>query len=127
MQKNNKYIDLFCGAGGLSLGLEAAGLRLLFSSDVDRNCTETFKHNFKLIDSTFNSECIISGDIQELYKYLGTSRIYNKKIGRVTIKINKERNGFVAYVDGDRLDVYRSQSEAEKASKEFLKQYRRMK
>ena len=53
--------------------------------------------------------------------------VYNKKIGRVTIKINKERNGFVAYVDGDRLDVYRSQSEAEKASKEFLKQYRRMK
>ena len=53
--------------------------------------------------------------------------VCNKKIGRVTIKINKERNGFVAYVDGDRLDVYRSQSEAEKASKEFLKQYRRMK
>ena len=53
--------------------------------------------------------------------------VYNKKIGRVTIKINKERNVFVAYVDGDRLDVYRSQSEAEKASKEFLKQYRRMK
>ena len=53
--------------------------------------------------------------------------VHNKKIGRVTVKIHKERNGFVAYVDGDRLDVYRSQSEAEKASKEFLKQYRRMK
>ena len=42
--------------------------------------------------------------------------VFDKKIQRVSVKIHKETNGFVAYVDGDRLDVYKSQKEAEKAS-----------
>ena len=45
----------------------------------------------------------------------------NKKIGRIQIMVYKERNGFVAYVDGDRLDRYRSKAEAEKAATEFIK------
>ena len=50
--------------------------------------------------------------------------VFDKKIQRVSVKIHKERNGFVAYVDGDRLDIYKSQKEAEKASTEFIKQMR---
>jgi len=38
--------------------------------------------------------------------------------------IHKEKNGFVVYIDGDRLDDYKSQKEAEKMAKEFVKQYR---
>ena len=53
--------------------------------------------------------------------------VFNKKIKGVKVMIHKERNGFVAYIDGDRLDVYRSQREAEKAASEFMKQYKRMK
>ena len=53
--------------------------------------------------------------------------VFNKKISRIPVMVHKERNGFVAYVDGDRLDVYRSQREAEKAAKEFVKQYKGMK
>ena len=34
----------------------------------------------------------------------------------IRVMIHKERNGFVAYIDGDRLDVYKSQREAEKAA-----------
>ncbi len=30
-----KMIDLFCGCGGLSLGLEQAGFSLIFASDID--------------------------------------------------------------------------------------------
>ena len=45
----------------------------------------------------------------------------------VKVMIHKERNGFVAYIDGDRLDVYKSQREAEKAASEFMKQYKGMK
>lgn len=45
----------------------------------------------------------------------------NKKVGRIQIMVYKERNGFVAYVDGDRLDKYRSKAEAEKAATEFIK------
>ena len=53
--------------------------------------------------------------------------VYNKKIGKIPVKIHKERNGFVAYIDGDRLDLYKTQPEAEKAAKEFMKQYKGMK
>ena len=34
--------------------------------------------------------------------------VLNKKIGRIQIMIYKESIGFVAYIDGDRLDVYLS-------------------
>ena len=51
--------------------------------------------------------------------------LVNKKIGRIQIQVYKERNGFVTYIDGDRLDSYRSKQEAEKAAKEFIKAYKK--
>jgi DNA (cytosine-5)-methyltransferase 1 len=38
--------DLFCGAGGLSLGLEAAGFRIVLGADVDQESVETHRHHF---------------------------------------------------------------------------------
>ena len=38
--------DLFSGAGGLSLGLEAAGYRVVLGIDTDREATETHRHHF---------------------------------------------------------------------------------
>ena len=51
--------------------------------------------------------------------------LVNKKQGKIQIQVYKERNGFVTYVDGDRLDSYRSKQEAEKAAKEFIKAYKK--
>tara|TARA_Y100000114_G_scaffold59921_1_gene54928 strand:- start:116 stop:328 length:213 start_codon:yes stop_codon:yes gene_type:complete len=51
--------------------------------------------------------------------------LVNKKMGRIQIQVYKERNGFVTYIDGDRLDSYRSKQEAEKAAKEFIKAYKK--
>ena len=53
--------------------------------------------------------------------------VFNKSIKGTKVMVYKERNGFVTYIDGDRLDVYRSQREAEKAGIEFMKQYKGMK
>jgi len=53
--------------------------------------------------------------------------VFNKKMKSIKVMIHKEKNGFVAYIDGDRLDVYKSQKEAEKAINEFMKQYKGMK
>jgi len=53
--------------------------------------------------------------------------VFDKKINRVPVKIHKEMNKFVVYIDGDRLDAYNSQREAEKAATEFMKQYKGMK
>ena len=38
--------DLFSGAGGLSLGLEMAGYRVVMGIDRDREATETHRHHF---------------------------------------------------------------------------------
>ena len=40
-------IDSFCGAGGLGLGLQQAGFRLLLSFDIDEHCIRSFQANDK--------------------------------------------------------------------------------
>ena len=47
--------------------------------------------------------------------------VVNKKLGRIQVMVYKERNGFVAYIDGDRLDTYKTKNEAEKAATQFIK------
>ena len=50
--------------------------------------------------------------------------VYNKKINRVPVKIIKKSNKFEVQIDGDKLDTYASQKEAEKMAAEFVKQYK---
>lgn len=45
--KNFTFIDLFCGCGGFSKGLEAAGHNCLLGIDFDQHAVESFKHNHK--------------------------------------------------------------------------------
>ena len=49
--------------------------------------------------------------------------VASKKIGKIKIEVYKEPSGFVAYVDGDRLDSYKNEKEAVKAAEEFAKVY----
>lgn len=46
MQNKFKYIDLFAGCGGLSLGLERAGFALELAVEKSDMAAETFYHNF---------------------------------------------------------------------------------
>lgn len=39
------FIDLFCGSGGLSLGLNRADFRCELAIDFDKSCIETFIFN----------------------------------------------------------------------------------
>ena len=50
--------------------------------------------------------------------------VFDKRTKRMPVKIMKDMGKFVGYIDGDRLDAYRSQKEAEKAIVTFLKQYK---
>ena len=50
--------------------------------------------------------------------------VFDKKIDRVPVMIHKEVSGFVVYIDGDRLDAYTTQREAERMATEFVKQYK---
>lgn len=40
------YIDLFCGAGGFSLGFDKSGFKNIFSVDIQKDYCETYKANF---------------------------------------------------------------------------------
>ena len=40
------YIDLFCGAGGISLGFDNANFSNIFSVEFDENFAKTYKRNF---------------------------------------------------------------------------------
>jgi len=60
-------------------------------------------------------------DIREAYT---KKPVVSKKIGKIKMTIVKEPKGFCVYIDGEKLDVYRNQKEAEKAGMTFIKQYK---
>lgn len=45
-KRKPRYIDLFAGCGGLSLGLEAAGFNLVFALERSPDAAATYYHNF---------------------------------------------------------------------------------
>lgn len=57
----SKFVDMFAGCGGLSLGLEQAGFSLAFASDIDPICFETYIANRK-----FDRQRMFVGDIVDL-------------------------------------------------------------
>ena len=61
---------------------------------------------------------------EKLNRQPSGQNVFDKKIDRVPVKINKEKAGFVVYIDGDRLDAYKNQREAEKMAKQFVKTYK---
>ncbi len=46
MKERIKFIDLFCGIGGIRLGLDSQGFECVFSSDINTECQRTYKTNF---------------------------------------------------------------------------------
>ncbi len=67
------FVDLFCGAGGLSCGLEMAGLECVFGTDFDKNAIETFNLNHKKASSFL-------GPIADLSEEMLLSKIGDKQI-----------------------------------------------
>jgi DNA (cytosine-5)-methyltransferase 1 len=53
------FVDLFCGAGGLSVGFETAGFRPVFANDYDKFACATYRANHLSTD-------VFCGDVREL-------------------------------------------------------------
>lgn len=65
-----KYIDLFAGCGGLSLGLEKAGFELVVAVEKSPMAAETFYHNFiKRLDSAAEWNAYCNSPIEEQFKH----------------------------------------------------------
>jgi len=74
VKKELTYIDLFSGAGGMSLGFSKAGFTNLFSVEFDKQIANTYKENFP-------SHNLYVGDIKELNtSQIMTSLDKNKEV-----------------------------------------------
>ncbi|MBE5746499.1 MAG: DNA cytosine methyltransferase [Clostridiales bacterium] len=58
---SKRFVDLFAGCGGLSLGMEKAGFEVAFASDIDPICSETYIKNRSL-----EKNKMFVGDIADL-------------------------------------------------------------
>ena len=47
--------------------------------------------------------------------------VFNKKMGGYPVVINKTPKGFELKIDGDKVDIFKSQKEAESTAKQVLK------
>ena len=67
------FVDLFCGAGGLSRGLEMAGLHCILGTDNDKAAMSTFERNHP------DAEAYL-GDISDISDYKYRKIVKNQKI-----------------------------------------------
>ena len=92
-----KYIDLFAGCGGLSLGLERAGFDLVLSIEKSEMASETFYHNFiKRLDSK-----------EEWTKYtkLSLDEQFNNKLVSAEVKAVLDRPDLMKRLADDDIDL----------------------
>lgn len=72
MKKEFKAIDLFCGAGGMSLGLEMAGFEIKLGLDFVKDCEDTHLHNFKTVPFICGDITNVSGS--EILQKIGLKK-----------------------------------------------------
>ena len=61
-----QMIDLFCGAGGLSLGFTQEGFKTALANDIEPCCVDTYAHNHPETPR----DHIVLGDIREVINHL---------------------------------------------------------
>jgi len=71
------FIDLFCGAGGLTIGFSKGGWRPLLAADNDEDVMKTHKHNYPSIPF-FTNNLSIKGNRKKL-----TAQFQDKEVGIV--------------------------------------------
>lgn len=50
--------------------------------------------------------------------------VFDKTVKGVSVMVHFNKGKYITYVDGEALDSYKNQKEAEKAGLEFVKQYK---
>ena len=60
-----KTIDFFCGGGGMSYGMQSAGIKVLAGIDYEPSCKETYEAN---IDAKFIQADILNCSLKHWKK-----------------------------------------------------------
>lgn len=67
--KDVGFVDLFCGAGGITIGLERAGWHPLLGVDFNQHAAATHRDNFpgvQFIEADLSKESVVDGIVQTL-------------------------------------------------------------
>ncbi|MFV0504424.1 MAG: DNA cytosine methyltransferase [Lachnospirales bacterium] len=104
-QRRYSYIDLFCGAGGLSNGFDMAGFENVFSVEVNPSFARTYERNFP----THN---LIVDDIKNINEEKIEELIGNKNIdvivgGPPCQGFSKAGNIVRSFIDDDRNRLFK--------------------
>ena len=59
------FISFFCGGGGLDLGLELAGLKCIYATDIEKAYCETVSNNLKTITEAHDMNELTGAKIKE--------------------------------------------------------------
>ncbi len=68
------YIDLFCGCGGFTLGMERAGLNCLAAVDFNEEAVTVFRKNLVQVPQILNRD-LTKFPPSELSGLIGTNRV----------------------------------------------------
>lgn len=70
--KSNKptLVDLFCGAGGLSLGLVQSGFRIIFANDIEQSALRTYNFNHPEVDGRYITKGGIENIVSNIHTYI---------------------------------------------------------
>lgn len=104
-EKKYSYIDLFSGAGGLSLGFDNAGFENIFSLDIEKSFNETYKLNFpkhKLIELDIKKL-----KEQEVKKILGNKKVDVVVGGPPCQGFSMAGNAGRRFIDDERNKLYK--------------------
>ena len=87
-----KAVDLFCGVGGLTYGLQKAGIPVVAGIDIDDSCEYAYTHNNNCTFIHKSVEDVTGTEIRALLKYSSDVRHVNlfqaiKKISKTVLNI----------------------------------------
>ncbi|MCD8409897.1 DNA cytosine methyltransferase [Tenacibaculum finnmarkense] len=90
MKNNYSYIDLFAGAGGLTIGFGNKGFHLEIANDISEPALNTLRSNLRYTHPKTDEKKVILGDIKELYEHLENGIVTYDVQGHMVIETNKE-------------------------------------
>jgi len=105
-----KAVDFFCSGGGMSYGMQLAGIEILAGIDFDKNCKETYEANIR------GAEFILA-DISEL-KEEGIEK-------DLSLNKNDDNLVLIGCSPCQFWSIINTKKEKSKKSKDLLKEFRR--